>query len=115
MPNTTPSQAPAAAPYRAAPTTMGTNTREMEKVPNRMKEPRSWSTTTMAVSRASPVSLRVLKRLPFIFNSSLLSPRSGRVRRRLRSYYMHGRGKCKEVPDPAAVPGLGTALKRRLQ
>ena len=115
MPNTKPSQQPAQGPYRAAPTTMGTRTREMEKVPKRMKEPRSWSTTTMAVSKASPVSFLVSKVLRFIFNSSLLSPRSRRVRRRFRFHYMHGHGKSKGGSvlrpagpgAPAFLPGAG--------
>ena len=82
MPNTKPSQAPAQAPYSAAPTTIGISTSEMEKGPKRTKAPRSWSMTTTAVSRAIPVSVRVSILFFSIFSSFLLSLRSGRMRRK---------------------------------
>ena len=55
-PNMKPSHAPAFQPYTAAPTTMGTSTREMDTAPKRMLPPRSWSTTTMAVKMPTPTS-----------------------------------------------------------
>ena len=61
-PNTPPSQAPALAPYRAAPMMMGARARVMEKGPNLTKLATTCRTMMMAVNRASPV-----RRLVFSF------------------------------------------------
>ena len=84
MLNTKPSQAPAAGPYRAAPTTMGISVREMEKGPKRINDPSSCSTMTMAVNTATPVRVRVSMGFFSIFKSSLLLLRSRRMQRNLR-------------------------------
>ena len=51
MPKTKPSHSPAALPYTAAPTTMGSATSDTETGPNRMKLPSSCKMTISAVKR----------------------------------------------------------------
>lgn len=53
-PNTSPSQQPMPQPYRAAPSTMGIRTSEMEKGPKRMALPTNWSIAAMAAKSPPP-------------------------------------------------------------
>ena len=59
MPKTKPSHSPAALPYTAAPTTMGSATSDTETGPNRMKLPSSCKMTISAVKSARPARRRV--------------------------------------------------------
>ena len=55
MPNTRPNQKPAIGPYKAAPTTIGINTKDIENGPSLITEPINCKTITIAVSIPMPV------------------------------------------------------------